>query len=763
MENTTLVIVESSAKCKKIQGYLGNGYVVKACMGHTVNIDTSLGLKAIDTNNKYKIKYKIISEKKKYLTELIRLSKKCSEVIIASDLDREGEAIGYHLIKELKLDLKTTKRIVFNEITKSAIQSAIQNPKFIDMNMVKSQQTRQALDYLIGFNISPLLWKYVKNKTSAGRCQSTALHLIHNRKKTIKESKNNMYCNLEGTFKHEKYVLDAKTDEIYKNIEAAKTILQQLKNATFKIQSIKESVSKNNPPAPYITTTIQQDASSYFNLPPKTTMSYLQKLYEKGKITYMRTDSKVISETFRKTIESYILKTYNKNFYKNRFYKNNSKNAQEAHECIRPVDIDLTELDSDESIENKLYSLIWKRTVASQMQELKTKIHKILIENDKNKILFESNLEKPIFLGYKILYNHKTTDDSKMINSIKKNDIVNYTIIKSNEKYNKSVLRYNEASLIKDLESKGIGRPSTYSNIIETLFKREYIKKDSNNGETKNLKIMALEKGSIHTSIKETVINKETNKIFITDLGEIVDEFMYKHFDSIIGINFTSDLETKLDDISEGTKNNVDIIDMVYKTFIPKVNELRSSSSGVSSKSTTWDNNNTKKKLLGADPNTEKPIYVYKAKYGPVIQEGEDSVTYYSIPKYKDISTITLEECIELMSFPKKIGTYKDKPIEICYGSYGYYIKYDSKNISIKEKSINLSQINTEEIIDIINRDSKKLLRSVSETIKIMDGPYGPYLMKINKKKNKIVAIPKNKLKDIDKLTISECNKLLAK
>uniref|UniRef100_A0A6C0EHP2 DNA topoisomerase n=1 Tax=viral metagenome TaxID=1070528 RepID=A0A6C0EHP2_9ZZZZ len=756
-----LVIVESSAKCKTIQSYLGNDYIVKACMGHSVNIDTKLGLKAIDTDNNYKIKYKIIPEKKKYLTELIKLSKKCSEVIIASDSDKEGEAIGYHLIKELKLNIKSAKRIVFNEITKTAIQYAIQNPKSIDMDMVKSQQTRQALDFLIGFNISPLLWKYVKNKTSAGRCQSTALHLINTRNKSIKDSKNNLYCNLEGIFKYQKCVFDAKTNETYTKIEDAHIILEQFKNATFKIQSIKESISKNAPPAPYITTTIQQDASSYLNLPPKTTMSYLQKMYERGVITYMRTDSKVISDTFSKTIEAYILKTHDKKFYKNRLYKNNSKNVQEAHECIRPVDIELTELDS-ESVENKLYSLIWKRTVASQMQELQTKIHKILIENDKNKILFESNLEKPIFLGYKILYNHKTTDDSKTIDSVKKGAVVNYSIIKSNEKYNKSVLRYNEASLIKDLESKGIGRPSTYSNIIDTLFKREYIKKDSNNGEVKQLKIMALENGAILSSVKETIINKETNKIFISELGEIVDEFLHKHFDNVIGIDFTANLETHLDEISEGTKNNIDVIDMVYRTFIPKVNELSSPSSS-DNKTTTWENNTIKKTLLGTDPITNKSVYVYKGKYGPVIQEGDDSIKYYSIPKSKNISTITLEECIELMAFPKVLEPYKDKPVEICYSSYGYYIHYDSKKISIKEDSINISEIDRNVIIELINKDGKKIIKTLSETIKIMDGPYGPYLMKINKKKNKIVAIPKNRLKDIDTLTIAECIKLLSK
>ena len=290
------------------------------------------------------------------------------------------------------------------------------------------------------------------------------------------------------------------------------------------------------------------------------------------------------------------------------------------------------------------------------------------------------------------------------------------------------------------------------------------IKKDSNNGEVKQLKIMALENGAILSSVKETIINKETNKIFITELGEIVDEFLHKHFDNVIGIDFTSNLETYLDEISEGTKNNIDIIDMVYKTFIPKVNELSSpSDSSSDNKTTTWENNTIKKTLLGTDPITNKSVYVYKGKYGPVIQEGDDSIKYYSIPKSKNISTITLEECIELMAFPKVLEPYKDKPVEICYSSYGYYIQYDSKKISIKEDSINIFEIDRNVIIELINKDGKKIIKTLSETIKIMDGPYGPYLMKINKKKNKIVAIPKNRLKDIDTLTIAECIKLLSK
>jgi len=761
MSNKKLVIVESSAKCKKIQGYLGKNYIVKACMGHTVNIDTKLGLKAIDINNNYKIKYRVIADKKKYLTELIKISKTCSEVIIASDLDREGEAIGFHLITELKLDITKTKRIIFNEISKTAIQHAIQHPTLIDINMVKSQQTRQALDYLIGFSISPLLWKHIKNKISAGRCQSCALHLIHLREKSIKDFKNNSYFNLESVFLYKKKNLNTKSPEIYKTDLEVIAILNELKDATFKIKSINNTLSKSNPPSPYITTSIQQDASSTHGLSPKSTMKYLQNMYEKGKITYMRTDSKIISDTFSKTIESYIKENYSDTFYENRIYKNNSKNVQEAHECIRPVDITITELDDTfADYEKKLYSLIWKRTVASQMTELKIKVYKIIIENTKNKILFNCHLEKPVFLGYKILYNYKSEDHTDIINILKANETVDYITITSYEKNNKTTLRYNEASLIKDLESKGIGRPSTYSNIIDTLFKREYVKKDSNNGITKNMEIISLEKGVIQKDKKETVVNKETNKIFITELGEMVDIFMNKHFNSIINCKFTSNLEEDLDKIAIGTINYIDIVDNVYKKFISKVKEL---SNAATDKSSTWENNNTKK-LVGVHPSTKNAIYVYNGKFGSVIQEGDQTVKHFSIPKNKDISIITLDECVHLMSLPKQVGLYKNKSICLCCSSYGYYIQYDSKNFSINNDIVDLDNININDFIDIINNTTKKLLRKISETIEIIDGQYGPYIMKYNKnRKNKIVGIPKNKIKDIDTFTIDDCKKLLLK
>ena len=606
MPEKILVIVESPAKCKKIQGILGSKYIVKASFGHIRNIDKKKGLSAIDINNNYKPKYTIIHGKRKYVKELQKYKKKCKEVIIAADLDREGEAIGYHLVDILKLDILTTKRIVFNEITKSAIQLAIKNPKVLDQNLINAQKARQILDFMIGFDISPILWKHVRNHSSAGRCQSPALKLLCDKELQLKNFKEYGYFHIEGIFKNINDIqFISKSNSKIENKKKILKILNEFKTAQFTLKHIKHKLSVSKPSAPYITSTIQQDANSKLNLTPKITMSILQKLYESGKITYMRTDSKILSKKATNDIKNFVCKKYGKEYHNLRKYQNKSKNAQEAHECIRPVDISLSELDIElGNIGSKLYNLIWKRTIASQMSEMKTTIYQIIIHNNKNNILFECNLEKTNFLGFGIIYNmNKINTIDHIINKISEGELLYIHNIIAKETFTKPITRYVESSLVKTLEKKGIGRPSTFSSIVDTLFKREYIIKTSKKGEEKTLSIFEL---NYLKNILEKTETRELypikNKIFVTELGFNINTFMCKNFTNIIDYNFTSSMEDKLDEIAKGNLIWYSLVDNIYKSFHPKVLSLKNSDY-----KTIWTNN---KLPIGKTPIDNKNIYV---------------------------------------------------------------------------------------------------------------------------------------------------------
>ena len=756
MKKQILVIVESNAKCGKIQEILGNNYIVKACMGHIINIDKSKGLKAVNVNNNYDTKYKIIEEKKKYLLELKKISKNVKEIIIASDLDREGEAIGYHLMNELKLNINSTKRIVFNEISKKAILFAINNPRTLNIDMVNAQKTRQILDYLIGFTISPLLWKFFKNNTSAGRCQSTCLHLLNEKEKNVNDFKSKSFYSFNGLFLYKNVELSSSIGTKFNENESLE-LLNEFKNAEFKIGCIKNNISVRNPPAPYITTSIQQDASNSFNLPPKITMKYLQQMYEKGLITYMRTDSCSISEDCSKKIRELINTNYGNNYYKYHEHKNKTQNAQEAHECIRPVDVSIVDLEDDVDINiKKLYNIIWKRTVASHMKELKTKIYTINIINNKNKINFISKLEHPIFLGFKKIYNEVCKDDSETINVLKANDAIEFINIISGEKFSNPPVRYNESSLIKDLEKRGIGRPSTYSNIIDTLFKRDYIEKKDDNGKTIKVNQFLLKSDKIiYKNNIDYTMNKQKNKLFITDLGDLIDKFMSTHFKNIINYDFTKDLENDLDSISIGKRNFTEVIDKLYKALLPEVTKLKNQSSD---KEILWKEKKNKK-LIGMNDNKE--IYYYKSKYGNVIEQENKII---GLDNNKNLSDIDLNICINLFKLPIKIGDYNKNEIYLYYGCYGFYIKYNTKNYTVKTDSLDFKSVNQDYCIELIKNTGKKLIKKLSDKMYIYDGKYGPYVIKyIKNKKPKIASIPKNKIDTINNLTFQECNKLLNK
>ena len=509
-----LVIVESPAKCAKIQSYLGNNYIVKASFGHITTLDTSKGINAIEISNNYKPKFINIKEKKKYIDQLKKYASQCDEVIIASDLDREGEAIGYHICRILKLNLHTTKRIVFNEITKSAITQAVTNSRTLDMNLIYAQQARQVLDYIIGYDISPVLWKYIKNGISAGRCQTPALRLVNEKEEQIENFTSTNYFDLSGIFQKDDIEFNCKHKKKIKNKNSVLEILEKYKSSVFSINDIDISKSKSKSSAPFITSTLQQECNNKLNMPPSRTMQIAQKLYESGKITYMRTDSKIISEDCLQSIKQYIINQYGKDYYKLTKYKNDSQNTQEAHECIRPVSINETSLSLEfNNQEQKVYDLIWKRTIASQMCDSITEILKVIIVDDIVQLPFECEFQKTLHLGYLKAYGNELIDEiSSCINKIQKDDIVNYHLITSEEKTTKSSVRYTEASLIKELEKRGIARPSTFASIIDTLFKREYIVKETRKGKEINTCKLTLQNNTIQNTNQKSISGTETNK-----------------------------------------------------------------------------------------------------------------------------------------------------------------------------------------------------------------------------------------------------------
>lgn len=772
----TLVIVESPAKCSKIQSYLGSGYIVKASFGHICNLDTKKGLDAVDINNHYKPKFINIKEKKKYIDDLKKNAQKCDEVIIASDLDREGEAIGYHVCRVLKLDIKKTKRIVFNEITKKAIQQAVKDYRHIDMNLVNAQQARQILDFVIGFDISPVLWKYIKSGISAGRCQTPALRLVNEKEEAIDKFQSTNFFDLQGKFTMEfveeqdsrdtkeecssTVTFDCKYSKKLKNKNVAIEALEKYKTSDFRITNITMTESKSKSGAPFITSTLQQECSNKLSIPPAKTMQIAQKLYEGGLITYMRTDSKIISEDCLEAIKNYVKDTYGKKYYKQTHYKNDGNNTQEAHECVRPVDICKIDISHDyTSQEKKVYQLIWRRTIASQMSDSITQVMKVVINDNQVKYPFDTEFTKTLHLGYLKAYGESSHDDITSIkDDINIGDSVEIDTITSEEKSTKSTARYTEASLIKDLEKRGIARPSTFASIIDTLFKREYIVKESRKGSNVEISILQLKDDKITDKKQTCKSGAETNKIFMTELGKKVIGFMNEHFHNIINYEFTADLEKQLDTIASGDCESESIIDTTYKSFHPKVVELKDKPGGIGKQDTVWE-----KKEFNAIMTTSdgENVYVFKGKYGPVIQIGEkDSKKYIGIPNDTDIKTISNDEITEFLSYPKYLGKIDGKDVTMYVGNNGYYIKYNDRNFGVNPE-VTLDECK----LLVVEKKQSGVIKTINDKMSVRNGPHGPYIMVRNpnkpKEKPKFITIPSEYHDKLDKLTLKQCNEIV--
>ena len=694
-----LVIVESPAKAKTIKKYLGDDFEVTSSQGHIRDLPTKeIG---IDIDNNFTPKYIINPDKKRIVNDLKRMSASAKVVYLASDDDREGEAISWHLKTALELTDDKIKRIVFHEITEKAIKNAVANPRKIDMDLVNSQQARRLLDRLVGYKLSPVLWKKIKSGLSAGRVQSVAVKMIVEREREIRNFKSEKSFKVVASFK----TVDDKTfcaelKKNTKNEEETKALFLELSNKNFEISKVEKKKVVKSPVAPFTTSTLQQEASTKLGFSVTQTMLLAQHLYEAGKISYMRTDSVVLSEDAIKQAQKVIKQTYGEKYCQQRQFTTKSKNAQEAHEAIRPTHFEDIEVSADEK-EQKLYTLIRTRALASQMADAIINKTTLTITPD-NTTIFIAKGEIIEFDGFLKLYQTKKDedeDDNIKLPKVKEGDILTLIKLIGKEKHSQGPSRFSEASLVKELEEKGIGRPSTYAPTIATIQNRGYIIKDSREGEKVEFKVITLEKNKITEGIEKKTEGSEKNKLYPTDIALITNDFLVTNFAEITNYDFTAKVEKELDDIAEGKNNWIKMLQNFYDKFISEVNKC-SNSERVEFTS----------RLLGVDPKTGKNIYVRVAKFGPVIQIGDKNENekphFINLLKGQNVESITLNDVLKLMSFPKKIGEYKNKEVIVNIGPYGAYIKCGDINATIFDQS---------RIFDISLDEAKSLIEKKIE------------------------------------------------
>lgn len=727
-----LVIVESPAKAKTIEKFLGSEYTVKSSFGHIRDLSKkNLG---IDIEKGFEPDYLISEDKKKVVAELKALSKKAETVWLASDEDREGEAIAWHLKDALELPDNKVKRIVFHEITKDAILHAVENPRSVDMNLVMAQQARRVLDRLVGFELSPVLWKKVKPKLSAGRVQSVAVRLIVDREREIQTFSAKSQYKIEGVFNPDgakaTVKVAAELDEKFNTEEQARAILEKCSGANFRIVSIEEKEAKRTPPPPFTTSTLQQEASRKLGFSLNQTMRAAQNLYEAGLITYMRTDSTNLSKIAIAAAKQTITDMFGKEYSKTRQYATKSKGAQEAHEAIRPTYLSNVEVQAGAQ-EKRLYSLIWKRTIASQMADAAILKTEIAIGTDRIDQKFIATADKIKFDGFLKVYMESDDDESSEENNhklpaLKSDQQMNPLTIKATEKFAQKPPRYTEASLVKKLEELGIGRPSTYAPTISTITMRGYILKDSRPGQERSYKELTLENGKITSDVLKETWGAEKNKLFPEDIGIVVNDFLVENFKSIVDFNFTAKVEEDFDTVAAGKLVWNKLIDDFYKPFHKLVEDTLVISRPANAE-----------KMLGQDPATGKNVYVRIGRFGPLAQIGDNDdpgKRFMSLGKGQLIETITLKEALKLFELPRVVGTYNDKEVSCAIGRFGPFIKYDGGFISLG-KDMDPRTIDLENCIRLIEEHAKKEKEKFikdfpKEGIQVLNGRFGAYIKK---------------------------------
>lgn len=759
-----LVIVESPAKAKTIEKFLGKDYHVMSSYGHIRDLKTKDF--SIDLKNNYAPQYEVPADKKKVVSELKTAAKDSSQVLLASDEDREGEAIAWHLAEVLKLKPDSTKRIVFHEITKTAILDALENPRDIDINLVNAQQARRVLDRIVGFELSPILWRKVKPALSAGRVQSVAVRLIVEREREINAfvSEPSFRVIAQFLLPDGSTLLKAELNRRLKDKKEALAFLESCQNASFVIDDITKKPIRKSPAPPFTTSTLQQEAARKLGFSVSQTMIVAQHLYESGYITYMRTDSFNLSNLALGTTKEEILKSYGDNYYKFRQYHTKSKGAQEAHEAIRPTYMSQPKIEGNAQ-EVKLYDLIYKRTIACQMADAELERTTISIGFGDAKERFVAVGEVVTFDGFLHVYMESQDDENEneqengLLPPVKLNEKLSLKEVVATERFTQRPPRYTEASLVRQLEELGIGRPSTYAPTIQTIQNREYVVREDREGVERSYEILTLQSGKINEAIKKEKVGAERNKLFPTDIGMVVNDFLMEYFPDVMDYNFTASVEKDFDAIAEGKKDWTKAIDQFYKVFHPIVEETTALKS----------DRRVGERLLGTDPISGEPVFVKIGRYGPIAQLGEANPEdkeakkpqFASLMKGQSIETITLEETLKLFKLPRVVGEFEDTEMVAGVGRFGPFIRHAGKFISIP-KTLSPLEITPEEAIDLIKEKRKKeeqrfIKKFEGDTvIEILNGRYGPYIAS----EGKNYRIPKGT--QPESLTLEDCKKIIS-
>ena len=760
-----LVIVESPAKAKTIEKFLGDDFKVMSSYGHIR--DLKKNELSIDDDT-LEPEYEIPDDKKKLVSELKSNARRAEKVWLASDEDREGEAISWHLCEVLGLDEEKTNRIVFHEITKPAILEAIEHPRHLDMNLVNAQQARRVLDRLVGFKLSPVLWRKVKPALSAGRVQSVAVRLIVEREREIQDFKSEPFYNVYGTFAitnpdGSATEVKAQLASKLKTYEEVTDFLEKCKEATFTVESINKKPMKRTPAPPFTTSTLQQEAARKLGFTVSQTMMVAQHLYESGRITYMRTDSVNLSKLCLGASKQEIVKLYGEDYSKTRQYHTSSKGAQEAHEAIRPTYMDQTEIEGTAQ-EKRLYELIWKRTIASQMADAEIEKTTVNINISTTDDVFVAQGEVVKFDGFIKVYRESVDDEepqdeyAHILPPLKKGQELTRREIQATERFTQGPQRYTEASLVHKLEELGIGRPSTYAPTISTIQQREYVQKGDKKGEERTYTVDILKGKQITQKKRKELVGSDKGKLLPTDIGIVVNDFLMEHFSEIMDYNFTAMVEQDFDKIAEGNEKWKSMLKDFYKDFEPAVEDTMNSR----------QEHKAGERQLGADPKTGRPVFVKIGRFGPVVQIGtaddQEKPLFAQLPKEQSMETITLDEALELFKLPRTLGSYEGMTVTIGTGRFGPYVLHDRKFTSLPKDEDPMT-ITLEKAIELINekrqQETKKHLKFFMEDpkLEILNGRYGPYLVYDGKN----FRLPKSMHEKVADLTYEECMNIINK
>jgi DNA topoisomerase I len=759
-----LLIVESPAKAKTIERILGDDFEVKSCYGHIRDLERAdMG---IDINNNYKPRYIVPEDKEKVVKELKSVAKKSGEVWLATDEDREGEAISWHLCEVLGLDPKTTKRIVFHEITKRAIESAVSNPRTVDMNLVDAQQARRILDRIVGFELSPVLWRKMsmKNNLSAGRVQSVAVRIIAEREREINVFIPQSTFRVEALFSAKdisgKNVTFPAEGKKHADEAGAEKFLQSCLNANYIVTDIQVKPGKKSPAAPFTTSTLQQEASRKLGYGVSRTMLLAQKLYESGKITYMRTDSVSLSDTAMENLHHEINGKFGSKYFQKRVFKNKNESAQEAHEAIRPTYMENTSVEDKDL--NRLYELIWKRTMASQMSDAELEKTTALIQISTNKEELKASGEVLKFDGFLKVYREDRDDDDiaededqeGMLPPLTVNQQLPFIEMRATERFSRPLPRYTEASLVKKLEELGIGRPSTYAPTISTILKRGYVEKRDKEGVIRNFRVLKLTENKVTKIAEQETTGAEKSKLFPTDLGLVVTDFLKQYFDDIMDYNFTARIEAEFDEVASGKLKWNNMIDEFYVPFKKDVDKTIETAERISGE-----------RELGIDPASGKKLLVRMGRYGPMAQIGEqndeEKPRFAKLKNTQSIETINLEDALELFKLPRNLGSFEESDVTVSIGRFGPYIAHDKKFYSLA-KEFDPYSITLEEATPIVvEKRAAKEQRTIKvfekEKIQLLRGPYGPYI----KQGLRNYKIPKEKQDSVETLELPEIKAII--